>query len=187
MSLKAIITTIVLGTSSIAAADTTFYAQGSLQGSVNVRDHRAPAPVYQAPVYQAPAPVYQAPVYQAPAPVYQAPRPMYPFRKPVYTRPALQPITLASSLRVQGRDVISVADSLRAFTKLELRATNGHTNLDKVLITFGNGQTQTIDCNRKLNGSESFSIDLAGNQRNIKKIVVVGKSGRRASIDVIAV
>jgi hypothetical protein len=158
MSLKAIITTLVLGTSSLAAADTELHARGG----IDVRDHRT-------------------------QPVYQAPQPMYPIYKPVYTRPVLQPITLATSLRVQGRDVIRVSDSRRPFTKLELRATNGHTNLDKILVTFGNGQTQTIDCNRALSASESFTIDLAGNQRNIKKIVLVGKSGRRASIDVIAV
>ena len=137
MNIKAIVTTLILGSSSLALAQPT------------VRDHRD---------------------------------------QTSYFRPAPRPraIVLAQSTRLQGRDVIRVNDQ-RAFTKLELRSQSGRTELDKVLITFGNGQSQVIDCNKVLNGSESFSIDLAGNARNIKKIVLVGKSGRRAAIDVIAV
>jgi len=176
MSLKAIITTVLLGTSSLAAA--------APSSSVIVRDHRTqplPAP---APIYQAPAPVYQAP---APAPVYE----QVPAYKAAWVRhivePVVQPVTLASSERLNGREIIKVNASLRAFTKLELRAKSGRTNVDRVLITFGNGQTQTIECNRTLQANESFMVGLQGNQRNIKRIVLVGKSGRRASLDVLAV
>ena len=92
---------------------------------------------------------------------------------------------LASSTRLNGRDTIKVNDYLRAFNKLELRAKSGRTDLDKVVITYGNGKTQTINCNRVLQNNQSFTIDLRGDQRNLKKIVLVGKSGRRASIDVL--
>jgi len=178
MSLKAIITTILVGTSSLAAA--------APSSGVIVRDHRtqpAPAPIYQAP----------APVYQAPAPVYQVSPPasqQADIYKAAWVRhivePVAQPVTLASSQRLNGREIIKVSPSLRAFTKLELRAKAGRTNVDKVVITFGNGQTQTIDCNRTLQANESFMVGLQGNQRNIKRIVLVGKSGRRASLDVLA-
>ncbi|HTL37767.1 MAG TPA: PXPV repeat protein [Kofleriaceae bacterium] len=174
MSLKAIITTILLGTSSLAAADT---------GYVTVRDHRTqplPAP---APIYQAPAPVYQvqpAPPASAQADIYKAAWVRH------VVQPVVQPVTLASSQRLNGREIIKVNPSLRSFTKLELRAKAGRTNLDKIMITFENGKTQTIDCNRTLQGNESFFVDLQGNQRNIKRIVLVGKSGRRASLDVLA-
>jgi hypothetical protein len=159
MSFKAIITTILLGTSSLAAAAPSY-------DHVDVRDHRT-QPVYQAPAPQA----VQQPLWL----------------RHVVQQPVVQPVTLASSERLNGREIIKVNESLRAFTKLELRAKSGRTNLDKVMITFGNGKTQMIDCNRTLQGNESFSIDLQGNQRNIKRIVLVGKSGRRASLDVIAV
>lgn len=96
------------------------------------------------------------------------------------------PTMLASSTRVNGRDTIKVNDYLRAFNKLELRARSGRTDLDKVVITFGNGKTQTINCNRVLQNNQSFTIDLKGDQRNLKKVVLVGKSGRRASLDVLA-
>lgn len=147
MNIKAIVTTLILGSSSLALAAPT------------VRDHRTPAPAFQ--------PVYQAPVRPAP-------------------RPMIKPVVLKNDARIQGRDVIRV-NTTRAFTKLELRSQSGRTQLDKVLITFSNGQSQVVDCNKTLNGNETFSIDLAGNARNIKKIVLVGKSGRRAALDVIAV
>src|SRR3954466_10808229 len=116
MNLKAIVTTLVLGSSSIALA------------APNVRDHRTDAQ----PSFQ---PSYQTQYRPAPRP---------------------RAIVLAQSTRLQGRDVIRVNDS-RAFTKLELRSQSGRTQLDKVLITFGNGQSQVIDCNKTLSGSESFS------------------------------
>ncbi|HUS29065.1 MAG TPA: hypothetical protein VMZ53_11160 [Kofleriaceae bacterium] len=139
MSLKAIITTLVLGSSSVALA--------------------APS---------APVPTLQPALWMRH--VVETPK----------------PILLASSARINGRDIIKVND-LRPFTKLELRAKLGRTNVDKIVITFANGQTQTINCNRALHANQSFSIDLAGNQRNLKKIVLVGKSGRRASVDVLAI
>jgi hypothetical protein len=66
MSLKALITTIVLASSAtVAAADPmiSFSARGSWSTSApTVRDHRSyQAPQYQAPQYQ---PQYQAPLYQ---------------------------------------------------------------------------------------------------------------------------
>jgi hypothetical protein len=168
MSLKAIITTLLLGTSSLAVA--------APYDQVIVRDHRTQQPVQQpAPQQQTLHPVVaQAPVFERALwmrHVVEAPKP---------------PVTLASSQRLNGRDIIKVNDSLRAFNKIQLRAVSGRTNLDKIMITFGNGKTQTINCNRTLQANESFSVDLKGDQRNLKKIVLVGKSGRRASIDVLA-
>jgi hypothetical protein len=152
MSLKAILTTILLGTSSVALAAPSY-------GQPDVRDHRMQPIQAQAPAFQRVA-----------------------WHRPDVARP----ITLASSERINGRQIIKVNESLRAFSKLELRARSGRTDLDKVVVTFGNGQTQTIDCNRQLSANESFTIDLAGKQRNVKRIVLVGRSGRRGSLDVIA-
>ena len=74
MNFKALITTLVLGSSSLASADT-LVASGSVSVSLGstyrapapviVRDHRAADPCDTAP---ATAPVYQAPLHQAPLP-----------------------------------------------------------------------------------------------------------------------
>jgi hypothetical protein len=142
MKIKALITTLVLGSSSLAVA------------APAVRDHRAPV---------------VAPLWHRPAP-----------------RP-LRPVTLATSQNVKGREVIRVSTSQRAFTKLELQSKKGRTKLDKVMITFANGGTQLIDCNALIKNGQKYSIDLKGNARNIKSITLVGKSGKRALLDVVAV
>ena len=177
MNLKALITTVVLGTSSIAAA------------SPEVRDHRTHKPV---PVQSAPAPV--APV----APILQADfhmgfnggfvRPVRPRPLPMPQPPMLTWVTLANDLDVNGREIIRVSPSQRAFTKLELRTQGqGRTKIDRIVIMFANGRSQVIEQNKVLNnGNRSLSIDLTGNTRNIRNIVLVGKSNRRASLDILA-
>lgn len=148
MKIKALITTLVLGTSSVALA------------APSVRDHRtAPVVLPQAQPYR------------------PAPRPTgYQY-----------PVKLAANTKVDGRELIRVAAAQRPFTRIELRSISGRTKIDKVMITFANGGTQLIDCNKLLTANERFSIDLKGNSRSIKSIVLVGSSGRRASLDVLAV
>lgn len=168
MNIKALIATLVLGSSTLAVV-------APALASADVRDHRTDSSfVVQGQL------TAQADIHAKGWTDRVDHRRMLP---PVYVP---QPVTLASSARINGRDIIRVSDT-RAFTKLELKSTSGRTQLDKVMIQFGNGQTQVINCEKQLSGQESFSIDLTGNARNIKKIVLVGKSGRRASVDVIAV
>src|SRR5689334_6001040 len=78
MQLKALITTLVLGSSSIAMA----HPVSAPVPAPVIRDHRAPAPISDdcGPAIQ-PMPPQPAPVYQ---PVY---RPMPPQPAPVYQRP----------------------------------------------------------------------------------------------------
>ena len=148
MNIKALITTLVLGTSSVALAAPT------------VRDHRTlPAPHAQ--------------------PYRPAPRPTgYAY-----------PVKLAAAQKVDGREVVRVSPSTRAFARLELRSISGRTKIDKVMITFANGGTQIVDCNKLLANGEIYSISLKGSPvaRNVKSIVLVGSSGRRGALDLIAV
>jgi len=159
MKIKALVTALVLGSSSLALA-----APGY---STPVRDHRQPAPL------------------PAPAP---APKPYY---GPGWQKPILRPVLLANGKRVDGRALINVSSANRMFTKLELKAQNGRTNLDRVLIVFGNGQRQVVTLTGRqqglINANKSVTIDLAGGARNIKSVTLIGSSGRRASIDVAAV
>ncbi|HEX5060242.1 MAG TPA: hypothetical protein VFV99_12825 [Kofleriaceae bacterium] len=162
MKIKALVTCLVLGSSSLALAApsyTTPYA------APNVRDHRQLPP--------APAPVAQ----------YQG---QFGWQKPL-----ARPVLLADNTRVNGWSNINVAQGTRAFTKLELKANSGKTDLDRVMITFGNGQRQVVSLRGKLDGKinagKSLTIDLDGNGRFIKSVMLIGSSGRRASIDVVAV
>ena len=95
--------------------------------------------------------------------------------------------TLSSAKRLSGRTLIRVGSS-EAYSKLKIEANLGSTFVDKVLITFGNGQTQMVDLDKRLTAHAPLLIDLDGYQRKITKVVLVGRSaGWRSSINVLAV
>jgi hypothetical protein len=173
MSLKALITTLaILGSSTAALA-----APGSY--SPVVRDHRTETTVvdHRGSIdASAQADIRFAPIGRPALPV----RPM----PPVYA-----PVTLASNTQLNGREAIRVAQGTRSFNKIELRADQGKTSIDKVIVTYRNGRSQTFELDTKLSKKQpSVSIDLQGRNRSIERIVLVGKSnGRNASLDVIAV
>jgi hypothetical protein len=164
MKIKALVTMLVLGSSSMALADS--YGPA-------VRDHRAPVTTLPAPV--------QAPVVQG----------KFQFGLGRYRQQLLRPVLLANNTKISGWSTISVPTASRAFTKLELRANTGHTDIDRVMITFGNGQRQVVSLRGKADGKitarKSLTIDLDGGARNVKSVMLIGTSGRRASIDVLAV
>ena len=121
------------------------------------------------------------------APGYQAPQHAEHFRPGGVHRPqAWTSLSTMSLSRFQSKQTINVAGR-QAFSKLKLEAATGNTFIDKLVIVFGNGRTQTVDLDKNLamRGAPLF-IDLDGSNRRISKVVVYGKSGRRASINVLA-
>ena len=150
MKIHALVTALVLGSSSLALAAPGYTAPAA-------RDHRQPAPVYA-----------------------------YGWHEPV-----LRPVLLANDTRLDGRALINVSSAMRMFTRLELKAQNGRTNIERVLITFANGQRQYVPLTGKQQGilraNKSVTIDLDGGARNIKSVMLIGSSGRRATFDVLAV
>ena len=172
MKIKALVTMLVLGSSSLALADA-YPAYGP-----TVRDHRYTPPVA--------TPLPAPPVVTAPQGQFHGGFAFW--HKPA---PQLRPVLLADDTRVSGWSMINVAQTNRMFTKLELKASSGRTDLDRVLITFGNGQRQVVSLRGKqegkINASKSLTIDLDGGARNIKSIMLIGSSARRGSIDIVAV
>lgn len=118
------------------------------------------------------------------------------FHGPANRPPVAQPyrpiaprwVTLASGdSLLRGRDMIAV-NSLARFSTLKLQASSGSTFIDKVVITFANGQKQTVSLSKTLSArSGGTTIDLSGNTRQITRIQVVGKGGLRSSYSVLAV
>lgn len=140
MNIKAIIASLVLGSSSLAVA----------------------------------APAVQSSYRPAP-PVYTT----YPSHGGWTTMPAQiqMPVSLASGLTFQGqgRKLISVGAQAGRFGKLEINAANGRTHIQQVYIQFANGQEQVIrNLNRTLAPGECLTLDLDGNKRSIKRIMVYG-------------
>ncbi|HSK05122.1 MAG TPA: hypothetical protein VK932_27925 [Kofleriaceae bacterium] len=170
MNLKALITTLVLGSSSVAMAHPGH--------APTVRDHRAPT--YQQPTYQQPAyqPVrHQAPIYRSP---YQSP-----FYRPVW-------VTLGSvDDIVDGEMSFRVGRFAhdRQFTTLKLQSQGGKSLINRVQIRFANGRTQVVELNQYLTASSpSITIDLKGQQaRSIAKVTVIGRNARQSAFRVLAI
>jgi hypothetical protein len=182
MNLKTIIATLVLGSSSAAMAAPAVTFSANVQpsyGTTVVRDHRtveddrtpAAAPVYSSPA--APS-IYVRPVAQ-------------PYNGASWWRRSLPPVTLASGAHFSGdgRTFITNPDQSRTFGSLQISAAGGRTFIRQVYIEFNNGQEQVIrNLNATLTGNQSVTLDLDGNRRNIRRVVVYGKeinSGWRRS------
>ena len=161
MNLKAIIASLVLGSSSIAMASPSVTISATAQGTYGtpvVRDHRFDAPVAQ-PVAQ---PIYYRNGW------HREPLP------PVY-----RPVQLASGMHFayDGRTSITVGAQTGRFNTLQISADSGRTFIKQVYIQFENGQEQVVrELNRTLLGNQSLTLDLDGNNRAIRRIVVYGSA-----------
>lgn len=162
MTIKALLTTaLLLGTSSLALARPATLADGQ------VRDHRTPTVLASPPIQ-----------------VAQAPRPAYDRRGGRFERQA-RPVVLSSAASLdRGRAVIALPPT-RPLRSLTLQATGGKTKIRTVEITFANGRTQRVAVNVTLTGSATYAIDLTGDMRQVTSLTVLGKSGRRASFQVL--
>lgn len=164
MNLKTILVSLVLGSSSIALAAPAAPALAPA-ATVVVRDHAAGTEYTTA----APNAVY----YKDGQNGRGAPR------SPSF-RP---PVTLASGMRLtSGRAAIAVGSQAGKFDTLQLTASAGKTFIKQVTVQFNNGQSQVIGLGKMLDGNDTLTLDLAGNHREIRRIVVTGNelsTGRR--------
>jgi hypothetical protein len=157
MNTKTLIASLlVLGSSSVAMASpsVTFSATAKASyGTPIVRDHRVEAKPAILPAY------HQDNVWRGE-------------RKPLVYRPVM----LGSDLHFSGgRTFLTVGDKLGRFGTLQIKAARGKTFVKQVYVQFENGQEQVIrNVNRMLSGHDSLSLDLNGNRRAIKRIVVYG-------------
>ena len=167
MNIKAIIASLVLGSSSLAVA---------APAVTVVRDHQV---TVQAPV-TARVYVRPAPVFTPAQPVYTRPVAQNPgwWRTPVAYRPvAYRPVTLASGLRFANLDraTINVGRQAGLFGSLQISATSGSNLIKLINIEFADGSHQTVrNVNRTLVGNQSMTLDLDGDRRAIRSITVYG-------------
>lgn len=167
MNIKSILAAaLVVGSSSLALAQPAAQGGVTVQGSVDIRDHRAPA-------YVAPAP---APVVVAQADFH---RPLPPVRPPM-----MQLLANDTKIARFGRDTLTFARPLK-LQSIKLQGETGKTSVSQVAIKFANGRTQLVQENKLLTKDGCIDIDLAGNVRNVTGIVIYGRSGARASFDVL--
>jgi hypothetical protein len=98
--------------------------------------------------------------------------------------PIYRQVTLASDMRLgpDGRASIAVGGQAGRFNTLRLSAAAGKTYIKQVIVQFNNGQSQVVRLGKLLDGRDALTIDLTGNQRGIRQIVVTGNelsTGRR--------
>ncbi len=168
MNLKAIVTAaLVIGSSSLALASPEHQAQGGVQvqSPAQVRDHRTDERPEPRPNYAHPAPV-----------VIVKPQP--------YRPPVLKLLADDAKLDRKGVDVIRFARPLQLRT-ITLKGEQGRTTIRQVAIKFANGKQQIVSANKLLTKNGAYSIDLAGNVRNVTGIVIYGQGGLRSSFDVL--
>jgi hypothetical protein len=112
-----------------------------------------------------------------------------PSREDGLRRPLPAPMSwtsLSTVKRIQNKQTIAVGGR-QAYSKLKLEASMGSTFIDKLVIVFGNGTRQVVELDKQLAlRGAPLVIDLEGKNRRIAKVVVYGKSNRRAAINVLA-
>ncbi|HWO18096.1 MAG TPA: hypothetical protein VNO30_04950 [Kofleriaceae bacterium] len=189
MKLKALITTLVLGSSSVALAhpvSTTVVRDQRapiVQAQANFtlgHTHRQPTPVYQ-PTQQ-PAPIYQ-PIRQ-PAPIYQPTR----LPAPYYAHTSW--ITLGGVNQIVDGEMAFRVNRFggERFSQLKLQSDAGKSLIYRVMIEFANGRTQTIEVNQYLTAKNpAITLDLNGRARAIAKVTVVGRNARQSAYRVLAI
>ena len=162
MNLKAIIASLVLGSSSVAMAAPSVTVSATVHGgygSTIVRGHRHESP-----------PIMRPPV------VVQSP----PIMRPGWTLPPVyRPVTLASDIAFaqDGRRFITVGAQAGMFSKIELSGAGGRTFIKQIYVQFDNGQEQVVrNLDRTLGNGECLTLDLDGNRRAIRRIVVYGQN-----------
>jgi len=158
MNIKALVTMLVLGSSSIAMAHPVTYS--SYEGAPIVRDHRTPAP----------APAYDGSLRTPP-----------PFVPPWITLGT-------ESRIVDGEMAFRVGPQMGRFSTLKLQTAFGKSLIYRIQVRFSNGATQTVEVNRYLNASNpAITIHLDGSRsRAIRSVTVVGRNARQSSFSVLA-
>lgn len=195
MKIKALITTLVLGSSSLALANPSWSGgvnvQASYGGQVAIRDHRdfQPQPIVRdhrdgdrdrdrdrdgdrdwRREHRAPISIgQQVPVIQ-PAPM-------------PYVR---QWMTIAqdTSLSSRGASLLWFPNG-REIHALQLQACAGETLVDRIVVTYTSGATRVIEPDVMLSGSNR-SVTVPLEYGRIAKIAIYGKSGPRGRYTILA-
>jgi len=175
MNTKAIIASLLFGSSSVAMAAPSVTVTAAAHGSYGtpvVRDHRADdtcATTYESPPIMGSGDWSGGGAWDGGRPLPQ-----------VY-----RPVTLASGLSFahDGRKFITVGSQAGRFETLQINAAGDRTFIKQVYVQFDNGQEQVVrNLDRTLAGNGSLTLDLDGNRRAIRRIVVYGNEaamGRR--------
>ncbi len=184
MTTKLILASLVLGSSTLAAAAPAAQVTVSAKvGTTVVRDHREP--VFSHPiVIQQPAHqvithpiIIRQPAHQVISHpiIIREPRPVI-THPVIWHGPVYPTVTLAAENQiVNGRTVIAVGSQAGRFATLKLEADGGRTYVQRVVVRFADGERQVMNLDRTLTGNDCLTLDLNGDRRAIASVAVVGQ------------
>jgi hypothetical protein len=90
-------------------------------------------------------------------------------------------VSLTESMPLsRGRDSIRL-DTTEAFSQLRFTATTGSSHIERVIVMFTDGTSQSIDLYAKLDASNP-SVQFAIAPKPIDRVNVVGASSRRSQV-----
>jgi len=98
-------------------------------------------------------------------------------RRPTAMPPVYRPALLASDVHFgsDGRTPITVGGQVGRFDTLQITGASGRTFIKQVWVQFDNGQEQVVrNIDRTLVNGQSLRLDLDGNHRAIRRIMVYG-------------
>jgi hypothetical protein len=213
MNIKALITTLVLGSSSVAMAKPAFSAEASVSLGYStapvVRDHRAravdddcatPPPVYTRPV------IYQPPIRE---PFFNITNTTVGRRSSTYigslgtvsnvrfnhevtwNRPQSW-INLTEATRIDSnRELFNLRGEHGLINKLQLKSLGGSSQIKQVAIEMWNAQgrleTQVVRFDTQLDRrNPSLTIDLDGSFRKVQRIIVYGATSHGGAYEILA-
>jgi hypothetical protein len=158
--IKALITALVLGTSSIAAADTSVTFSGRADApwgtaSPSVRDHRSETayPGYQAPVYQAPTTTFARGTW----------------------------VSLAEPMNLgRGRGSMIDLNSRALFNQIRLQSASGATFIGTVTVQYKNGASQIVTVNQWIDAQNPMTQFALNRTAQVDSIMINGSRNRRS-------
>ena len=179
MNTKAILASLILGSSSLAVAAPAapgVSVSTESYGAADIRDHRADTTTY----YGRPAspPIFQPVDYRD----HRDGSSTGGGWNGRWMPPQYRAVTLASNLHLaaNSQTTINVGAQLGRFAKLEIKPTSGRTLVRQVYVQFANDQVQILrNVDRMLTGNDCLTVDLDGDRRAIKRVIVYGAFGNR--------
>jgi hypothetical protein len=81
-------------------------------------------------------------------------------------------VTIAEGTGADGRREFWLNKDNRRYGKLRIEAVRGAPAIEKIAVNFGNGATQVIPINSRLEPGGGEIIDLDGDERRVTRVIV---------------
>lgn len=96
-------------------------------------------------------------------------------------------VTLGTAALGAGRSIVDV-DQRGTFTQLRIQAAGGRTYLDRVVVRFRDGSRQVVRVDRVLDRDDRWiQFELDGNNRRVEAVALLGDTRRAVALQVFGI